>query len=91
MIPLPHVELTVQFEDNYLELLMSHKDVYRAILLHIRDHPDRPFLYHCLGKYYFIRSKLTDRRKRPYRSHIGFDTLHRSSTTRNDQSRLHPH
>jgi len=33
---------------------MSHKDVYRAILLHIRDHPDRPFLYHCLGKYSFI-------------------------------------
>jgi len=54
MIPLPHVELTIQFEDNYLELLMSHKDVYRAILLHIRDHPDRPFLYHCLGKYSFI-------------------------------------
>lgn len=39
----------IQFEDNYLELLMTHKDVYRAILLHIRDHPDRPFLYHCLG------------------------------------------
>jgi hypothetical protein len=43
------VELIIQFEDNYLVLLISHKDVYRAILLHIRDHPDRPFLYHCLG------------------------------------------
>jgi hypothetical protein len=48
------VELIIQFEDNYLVLLISHRDVYRSILLHIRDHPDRPFLYHCLGRYSFI-------------------------------------
>jgi hypothetical protein len=85
------VELTNQFEDNYLELLMSHKDVYRAILLHIRDHPNRPFLYHCLGTTSKIALKLIGRRKRPYRCHISFNTLHRGSTPRYDQPRLYPH
>lgn len=31
----------------YLEILQTHKPSYRAVFEHIRDHPEKPFLFHC--------------------------------------------
>lgn len=31
----------------YLDLLETHKPSYKAVFEHIRDHPDRSFLFHC--------------------------------------------
>lgn len=33
----------------YMAMLVSHKDAWRSILEHVRDHPDQPFLFHCTG------------------------------------------
>lgn len=36
----------------YRNILVTHVPVYREILEHIRDHPDRPILFHCTGTSY---------------------------------------
>lgn len=33
----------------YRDILVTHRPVYREILGHIRDHPDKPVLFHCAG------------------------------------------
>lgn len=33
----------------YMGMLTSHKNAWKAILKHIRDHPDQSFLFHYTG------------------------------------------
>ncbi|KPI37822.1 Tyrosine-protein phosphatase [Cyphellophora attinorum] len=35
------------FLNMYMDLLSTHRDAYRSVLEHVRDHPDDPFLFHC--------------------------------------------
>ena len=33
----------------YLGFLETHKASYKSVIEHTRDHPDKPFLFHCTG------------------------------------------
>lgn len=41
---------SAQLPEMYVDMLTSHKASWKAILEYIRDHPDRPFLFHCTGE-----------------------------------------
>ena len=41
---------SMQLPEMYIDMLTSHKASWKAILEHIRDQPDRPFLFHCTGE-----------------------------------------
>jgi hypothetical protein len=37
------------YEDMYLEVIDVYSDSWKAILEHVRDRPQDPFLVHCTG------------------------------------------
>lgn len=56
--------------DMYRDILVTHVPIYRTVFEHIRDHPEKPILFHCTGTVYTppptfyvdkSRSKLTHR------------------------------
>lgn len=38
---------TFSFTKMYSGMLVTHNASFKAVFEHIRDHPDRPFLFHC--------------------------------------------
>jgi hypothetical protein len=38
-----------QFIAMYMGILDSHKTSFQAVLRHVRDEPQKPFLFHCTG------------------------------------------
>lgn len=42
----------------FMSLLATHKDIWRKVLEHVRDYPEKPFLLHCTGTHSFPDSLL---------------------------------
>lgn len=40
------------YEKMYLDVLDVYQPLFRAVLEHVRDKPEEPFLYHCTGKFH---------------------------------------
>lgn len=40
---------------QYLIVARMYAPTYRAVLEHVRDQPTVPFLFHCTGKFFFLR------------------------------------
>lgn len=50
------------YREMYLEVLDVYQESWKAILTHVRDRPQDPFLVHCTGAYYPASRILTARK-----------------------------
>jgi hypothetical protein len=63
--PEKSIESLIEMYRSYLE---SHAPVYKAVFEHIRDEPDKPFLFHCSGASLSTNHKLKPLTTRYYYS-----------------------
>lgn len=41
-----------------LNVALMYKPTIRALLEHVRDHPEEPFVFHCTGKFSFLHGSI---------------------------------